>query len=293
MTYEREPNPVTKRPLPLVPAIIAVVAVIAAAIWYMQRDTDSPTPIAAQPPTAVEPATPAFPKAVEDAPDIPQVEETFDMEEEPAQELPPLTDSDEFARNVLAPLSQEEDFALWLQTENLLQKAVAFVDGLSKGNLLKKIIPVQPPQGKFNVIKEEDRIWLDEANYQRYDDLTDLFTSISPQALSQVFHTLRPLLESAYGDLGYPADKFDNSLIAAIDQVLAAPEIDSAIALKSESVAYQFADPALESLPAIQKQMVRMGPANTAKIKAHLRQVRQALLAESADKNMDEHIEAD
>ncbi|MGD9662789.1 MAG: DUF3014 domain-containing protein, partial [Porticoccaceae bacterium] len=103
----------------------------------------------------------------------------------------------------------------------------------------------------------------------------------------------RPLLESAYGDLGYPADKFDNSLIAAIDQVLAAPEIDSAIALKSESVAYQFADPALESLPAIQKQMVRMGPANTAKIKVHLRQVRQALLAESADKNMDEHIEAD
>jgi hypothetical protein len=294
MTYEREHKAPTRKPFPLVPTTIAVVAIIAAAVWYLQKDSGSPPPSAnAQAPVTTQPAAPVFPKAVEEAPDIPQAEETYDMEEEPAESLPPLANSDEFARNVLAPLSAEEEFALWLQTENLLQKAVAFIDGLSKGNLLKKVIPVQPPKGKFNVIREEDRIWLDETNYERYDGLTALFTGISPETLGQVFHTLRPLLESAYGDLGYPADKFDNSFIAAIDQILAAPEIDSAIALKSESVAYQFADPALESLPAIQKQMLRMGPENTARIKAHLRQVRQVLLAESTTKNMEEDLQAD
>jgi len=296
MTYEREHRPATKKTFPAIPLAIAAIAVIALGVWYFQKDKSEPASTVIEAPEVAETAMPRLPPSVEAAPDIPRTEETFEMEEELAEQLPPLADSDDFARNVLAPLSSEEEFALWLQTENLLQKTVTFIDGLSKGNVLKKIIPIQPPEGKFNVVREEDRIWLDETNYERYDRLTNLFTSLSPQTLGQIFHTLRPLLETAYSDLGYPADKFDNGLIAAIDQILATPDIESAIALKSESVTYQFADPSLESLPAIQKQMLRTGPENSAKIKAHLRKVRQILLAQQTEESLDkvdEGIETD
>ena len=52
-------------------------------------------------------------------------------------------------------------------------------------------------------------------------------------------------------------------MVAAFDQILAAPVIHEPIALKHESVAYTFADSKLEKLPPIQKTLLRMGPENT------------------------------
>jgi Protein of unknown function (DUF3014) len=284
MQADKELHEKVSRPSSKLPIIIAVVALVAIATWVFVQKQDTPPALTSE---AVKPAPPPPPKAVDEAPDIPQLmaEVAEDEQTEEESQLPPLTESDEFARNVLSGLNDSETFSLWLQTDNLLQKAVTFVDGVSRGNILKKVIPVQPPSSKFQVVREDDRIYLDPANYHRYDDLVNLVTGISPQASFQSFHTLRPLLEAAFGDLGYPGDKMDNSLIAAIDQVLSAPEIEEPIALKSESVAYTFADPKLEALPAVHKQMIRMGPENTRKVKQHLSQIRQSLLAEQATLN--------
>jgi hypothetical protein len=216
------------------------------------------------------------------APDIPAEIEPAYTDEEAEPLLPDLGESDPFARNILAALSGDETFNLWLQTDNLIQKVTTVIDGLSRGNILRKILPIQPPEEKFAVIKDADTIWLDENNYRRFDNRVNLFLSISPDAMAQAFHSLRPLFETAYSQLGFPADKFDNAVIAAIDEMLAAPTVTDPIALKSESVAYRFADPTLETLPAVQKQMLRVGPENSAKIKAHLREIRTRLL-ESSD----------
>ncbi|RLA16827.1 MAG: DUF3014 domain-containing protein, partial [Gammaproteobacteria bacterium] len=59
--------------------------------------------------------------------------------------------------------------------------------------------------------------------------------------------------------------------------------IETPVALKHESVLYQYADPAIEALPSAQKQMLRMGPENTAALKRWLRKLRQALLTTPAD----------
>ena len=279
MHTEPRNRPRRKSSATRLPLLIVVLVAIAAGIWLIGGKKPQPEPGA----EVEKPAQQPFPSAVDSAPDIPRVEP------EPAQELPDedtqprlpaLEASDEFSRETLAPLSGNDDYAQWLGSDNLLQKAVAFMDGLSRGNVVRKGLPVQPPEGSFKVVREEDRIWMDESNYARYDRLTATFTSISPEALAKAFHQLRPLLEMAYEELGYSGDRVDNSIIAAIDQVLATPDISMPLALKSESVAYKFADPTLESLPAAQKQLLRMGPDNAAKIKAHLRKIRDALLAE-------------
>ena len=280
MQIEPRERPPRKPNAAKLPLLIVVLAAIAVAIWFISSKKPDPQPGADIEKPAVQP----FPSAVESAPDIPHVEPEPEQElsdEEPQPSLPPLETSDEYAREALAPLSGSDDYAQWLGSDNLLQKAVAFVDGLSRGNVLRKGLPVAAPEGSFKVVREEDRIWMDESNYARYDSLTAAFTSISPQALAKAFHQLRPLLEMAYEELGHPGDRMDNSIIAAIDQVLATPDVTMPLALKSESVAYKFADPALESLPATQKQLLRMGPDNAAKIKAHLREIREALLAEA------------
>jgi hypothetical protein len=43
---------------------------------------------------------------------------------------------------------------------------------------------------------------------------------------------------------------------------------------------YVFADPALENLPTVQKQLLRMGPDNISRIKQQARALREGLLAQ-------------
>ena len=262
--------------------VILAIAVIALGLWFLNRDdAPEPEPVVTEP---AEPEPPTVPESVEKAPDIPEpVEEEPVEEPEPAPELPALAQSDEFAREQLGELSGDEDFSLWLQTDNLVQKATAIIDGFSRGNVLHKIIPIQPPVEKFQVNKQDDRIFLDEANYGRYDAVIDTITNIPPAALADAFNALRPLFEEAYGDLGHPEENMDNSLIGAIDVALDTPEITGPIALKRESVFYQVADPDIESLPALQKQLIRVGPENRERIKAYLRRVRSALLQQSVE----------
>ena len=59
--------------------------------------------------------------------------------------------------------------------------------------------------------------------------------------------------------------------------VLATPELLDPVELVQPKARYQFADPALEALPPLQKQLLRMGPEHVRQIKAYLRQVEAAL----------------
>jgi hypothetical protein len=59
--------------------------------------------------------------------------------------------------------------------------------------------------------------------------------------------------------------------------VLATPELDTAVELVQPKVMYKFADPTLEALPPLQKQLIRMGPDHVRRIKAYLREVEAAL----------------
>ena len=45
------------------------------------------------------------------------------------------------------------------------------------------------------------------------------------------------------------------------------------------NVLYEYADPALESLPPLQKQLLRMGPDNLDRLQGYLRELRDELTA--------------
>jgi hypothetical protein len=121
-------------------------------------------------------------------------------------------------------------------------------------------------------------MYMNPVSYQRYDGYAETIASLDTPTLVETFHTLRPLYEEAYGQLGLNPDDFDNALIRALDRVLATPEIEEPIALTRKSVMYKYADPQLEELTPMQKQLLRMGPDNIRRIKEQARALREGLL---------------
>jgi hypothetical protein len=87
------------------------------------------------------------------------------------------------------------------------------------------------------------------------------------------------LFQKAYQDLGYPNDYFNDRLVKAIDMLLATPQITGPIDLVRPNVMYVFADQSLESRPAGQKVLIRMGPDNAAVVKAKLTELRAIITA--------------
>jgi hypothetical protein len=99
------------------------------------------------------------------------------------------------------------------------------------------------------------------------------------QQVAAVYVHFYPLFQEAYQDLGYPNGYFNDRLVQVIDSLLATPQPAAPIQLVRPNVMYTFADPALESRPAGQKLLIRMGPDNAAIIKAKLTELRTAITA--------------
>ena len=121
-------------------------------------------------------------------------------------------------------------------------------------------------------------IWLNAGNYERYDDTIDALMSLDTVAAAKMFHLARPLLEASFTEMGYNPRQMEGIILQAIDRVLATPIIVEPIELIHESVFYEFADPELEGLPPLQKQILRTGPENTQKLQQKALALKTALL---------------
>lgn len=211
----------------------------------------------------------------EPAPEIPSITEP---EATPTFALPALDESDTEAKKQLNSLSTNGDLSNWFHSEHLVRRGVTFIDGLSRGLQLNKMHKAPSPKGKFLAVKEGDKLWINRENYQRYGYLVNVIQAIDSDKLVKIFHQFRPLLEEAYDELGHAPKKFDNAVVAALDQIISAPINHGPIELTQESVQYKYANPTLEALPPIQKQLLRMGPENTQIIQNKARLLREKLL---------------
>ena len=202
----------------------------------------------------------------------------------PLPSLPPYEKANVFIKE---QLEEQHWQALNINAKNLpalnkdflLQRGVAFLDGLSKGLLQDKLLPFARPSQAFIADKQGQALAMGSVNFQRYDVFTQSIVAIDSQQAAAFFHWTRPLLETAYGELGYPGEDLGGALLSAIDTLLATPDIEGSIVLKRESVRYQYADPTIEALPGAQKQLLRVGSKNSTLLKSWLRELRSALLA--------------
>jgi hypothetical protein len=195
-----------------------------------------------------------------------------------APKLPSLDDSDEFIRERLLRIKHRGDMETWLNTDDLIRRSASYFDGLARGVTLSKIFPLTAPEGSFTTHRDGDIIWLNAGNYERYNSTIAVLISLDMKSMAQMFHFIRPLLESAFAEMGYRPRQMDGIILQGIDNILDTPIIVERIELTRESVTYKFADPDLEALLPLQKQLLRTGPENTQRIQQQALALKEALL---------------
>ena len=195
--------------------------------------------------------------------------------------LPNLDASDQFIRDRLVFLSEKRDLAVWLTTDDILRRSASYLDGLARGVILSNIFPLSSPEGGFSTHRDEQTIWLNAGNYERYDNTVSVISSLDMDMAAQIFHLTRPLLEGAFSELGYRPRQMDGIILTALDQIMSTPVIFEPIQLSRDSVNFKFFDSKLESLTPLQKQLVRAGPENTRRLQKQAKLLRTALMTPS------------
>ena len=75
-------------------------------------------------------------------------------------------------------------------------------------------------------------------------------------------------------------NNFHALMLKALQQLENTPDLTQApVLIPAEKGMYKYAQPQLETLPAVQKQMLRSGWENVSRLKVWLRQLKSALLA--------------
>ncbi|MCX7515353.1 DUF3014 domain-containing protein [Frateuria sp. STR12] len=191
--------------------------------------------------------------------------------------LPALDASDTSVADGLLALAGGDALDGLLHRQQIIRRVVATVDALPRQSVGSNILPVQTPKGAFLVEQGDGAVTLSPRNAERYAPYMRVLDGTDPKALVAWYVAHYPLFQQAYRDLGYPKGYFNDRLIAAIDDMLAAPVPEAPVQLVQPKVFYRYADAGLETRSAGQKMLMRMGADNEARVKAKLRQIRDLL----------------
>ncbi len=244
--------------------VIAVMVLLAiGVVWYAVSRPHAPAPAQtaqAEPAPASEPA----------AQPLGTTPETV--------EVPALDESDGFVRESVRQLSSHPTIAAWLATDGLVRNFTVVVSNLADGKTPAGRLRALRPQATFLAADQGEQLTIDPRSYARYDQFADAIASLDPQGSARLYATLKPRIEEAYRDLGFPNTPFDRALTRAIVTLLKTPVVDRPIELVPQgATSFAFADPDLETLPGAERQLLRMGPANVRKVQTSLRALSLAL----------------
>ena len=196
-----------------------------------------------------------------------------DSVEPPPIVLPPLAESDPFLREELEAFSLRPD---WLAQNDLMRRLAVLVDNMTRGDLPRRQIRFLRPEGRFEVIERDGAFFAEPANQRRFDPFLDLLESIEPAAAARFLERTGPLFETAFRELGTPVSGRE-ALRDAIERVLETSVSPADPELVRPNVLWEYADRNLETLPALEKQMLRLGSRNRSRLRAYLVELRNEL----------------
>jgi hypothetical protein len=231
------------------PLALLVVAIAAAGGigWYAwQRSRTAPAPAATESTGAAAPADAPATRA-------PVV-------------LPPLEAMDPFLRTLLSALSTNPQLTAWLASDDLLGSTATAIDRLAQGQTPARDLAALRPSSAFAVTSRRGQTIVDPASFARYDGLVAAVASVDPAKLAEAFATIEPRLSEAYARQGHTGS-VRHAVQRAAAVVVGTPDTPEEIPLVKKVAGYGYANPDLEALPPAQRHLLRMGPANVAKLR--------------------------
>lgn len=275
----------------LVVVVIIIAATVGTIVYLLETDEESnsvvvenPTIEEKQPVTeqVVMQTTPEpQEEVIEDIVDVVTIEELPTIEEEPTEPvkepLPLLNESDAWIKEQLLNLTWRKELLKLVIDDDMIRRLVVFTDNFAQGLIAYEHSPLVKPHMQFQV---SDKLPSDDANTQvwlwnntsskRFDLYVDLLRSIDVENLVSWYVEVKPLIDEAYTELGYPDDDFTDILLEAITRVLDMEFPKSSLELVRPSVMYQYRDNEVENLPDTEKLLLRIGKENLLVIKSVL-----------------------
>lgn len=259
---------------------VLVVLIGAGAWWWQQASAPPAAPVMAPQPVTEVPLA-AAPVAAASAASEPAIAHPLEL---PAASAPAAAPRD--IASVLTALFGRKAVLSMFQLQDFARYVVATVDNLGRAHASPRLWPVNPAPGRFLHQEREGATVVSADNGLRYTPHVLLLESIDPGQLVAAYVELYPQFQRAYEELGYPKRYFNDRLVEVIDLLLATPEVDGPVRVhlstvnspvKAERpwVLYEFDDPALQSLAAGQKILLRMGPINERRVKIRLKELRR------------------
>ncbi len=243
---------------PWIGLILLLTAVAIGLWWWAPRSTPTPAPVVATPPVPAATEPPADPRSGLGIGD-------------PDPSLPELGDLDGYVRPILAALSSRPELAALLASDGLVRRFVVSVEAVARGASPAGQVRAVAPRGAFRVTTLNGMTVVDPASYARYDGLVRMVGDLDPERLARIYGRLKPRLEQAHAELGVEGT-FDQLMERAIRHLLDTPDPPTSARVQpGKGTNYVYSDPALEGLSAAQRQLMRLGPARTARVKEKLR----------------------
>lgn len=272
-----ERGPAASRPAPrrsaVVWTLLLIVLAAGAALFYAWQHNTPLPPVVTSPPAPPPVTTEAAPE-IRHPIEAAQGAATSAAEDKP---LPALMTSDTTMQNTLADLFGAASLGRVFYEDGIIHRFVTTVDNLPRKSVPSRNLPVKPLTGPLLASSRDANVSIAADNASRYTPYVQLAEAIDPKKLVSAYVHFYPLIQQDYRDLGYPKGYFNDRLIEAIDDLLAAPELSDPPQLVQPKILYQYADPDLEGSSAGQKIMIRMGRDNEARVKAKLREIRGEL----------------
>ena len=265
---------IIKQPITL--AVIVATLGVAALGWFL-----SPTSEVEEPPVAIIEPVPIVPV-------VPEVVEVIEVEPAPvAPEKitpvivePPITadTADEEARRVVDNLNAGNPAAQFVAGDYVVERAVALADHLRRGEVPYTLIPVSRPKQPFKILDDGLRVTIHPDSFERYDPFAQWIDGIDAEALVATYRKFSTVAAGALSAMGVTDVSINEVALAAVTEVISVPNVDLSAELMKQEANWVYVDPELEAMPALHKQIVRMGPINMELVQSKAREIRGALL---------------
>jgi len=265
----------------IIAVIIAIV--LAALVWLYVTSTEKEIIVEVAPPPIVkaEVKPEPEPEIIEPEIIVPAVEPEPIVEVIPEPVLPNLDESDAWIQEKLPTFTWRKELLKLVINKDMIRRFVVFTDNFAQGNLAYEHSPLIKPNTKFlaNEIKKgatSDWKW-DESATRRFTLYVDLLRSFDSETLVQWYFEMKPLIDQAYAELGYPDDNFTDVLHDAITKVLDMEIPKESLDLVRPSVMFRYKDAEIEALDDADKLLLRLGKENLLVIKSVLLEINERL----------------
>lgn len=205
--------------------------------------------------------------------EVVEPEPVIEEPDSPVVQLPSLNDSDGLVFEGLRALQNGVAVVRLLASDQLVRKFVVLVDNISRGEYPQTGLPYRGINQEMPVQNIDENLFvMDASAHARFDQIINTFVTLDTDQALSFYRTLSPLFQQAYAEIGFRNVNFDDTLRLAVNIILRTAYVEGPYQLVKPSVMFLYADASIENLQNVQKQLVRIGPENTEKVKAKLRE---------------------